>query len=46
MAETHQFLVPPMNSGRLNVGLATTAPELKMSDCYSVEISMNEPVGS
>ena len=22
----HQFLVPPMNSGRLKVGLATTAP--------------------
>ena len=26
MSETHQFLVPPINSGRLNVGLATTAP--------------------
>lgn len=26
MAETHQFLVPPMYSGQLKVGLATTAP--------------------
>lgn len=29
MSETHQFLVPPINSGRLNVGLATTAPAKK-----------------
>lgn len=29
-AETHQFLVPPINSGRLNVGLATTAPNKKV----------------
>ena len=27
---THQFLVPPINSGRLNVGLATTAPNNKI----------------
>jgi len=30
MSETHQFLVPPINSGKLNVGLATTAPAKKL----------------
>lgn len=33
MTETYQFLVPPMNSGRLNVGLATTAPAEELRDC-------------
>lgn len=28
---THQLRVPPMNSGRENVGLATTAPRNEMS---------------
>lgn len=29
----YQFLVPPMYSGKLNVGLATTAPiDIKMSE--------------